>query len=419
VKQTCGLRYRFHPTPEQASLLVRTFGCERFVVNRMIDERSRRWREERKGMSYMDMSALLTEWKKLPEFAWLNEVSCVPLQQKLRHLESGYRRFFDYCRTKSGLKVGYPQFMRRHDRQSAEFTASAFTWDGRDIRIAKSKTPLDIVWTQVFWGDPSTVTITLEPDGTWWVSPKVEVETEVFEGGRDAIGLDVGLTHYVVDDLGNMVDAPKPLRKALSKLAREQRRHSRKVKGSRNKEKSRKKVAKVHAKVRRTRLDFMHKLSSMLVAENQVICIETLRIAGMLKNRRLAKAISDAAWGEFFRQLEYKAAWHGREVVRISQWEPSSKKCSGCGHRIKELDLKIRAWTCSSCGVAHDRDVNAAVNIRVAGLAILAERRNACGAGVRRGSRKADAQPAKSGAEWLRRKQEGPMGIRGDWKIAA
>lgn len=370
-------------------------------------------------MSYAEMSALLTEWKKQSEFAWLKEVSCVPLQQKLRHLEAGYQKFFKWCRTRTGLKTGYPRFMKRRERQSAEFTTSAFGWDGRTLTMAKSKDPLDLVWTQVFWGDPSTMTISLEPDGTWWVSLKVDVETEVFEGGRAAIGLDAGLNHYVVDDLGNKVEAPKPLKKALSKLAREQKRHARRAKGGKNRERSRKKVAKVHAKVRRIRLDFMHRLSSRLVAENQVICIETLRIAGMLRNRRLAKSISDAAWGEFFRQLEYKAAWHGREVVRISQWEPSSKKCSCCGHRLKELDLKVRIWTCPACSAVHDRDVNAAINIRVAGLAILAERRNACGAGVRRGGREADPQSAKTGAEWLRRKQEGPTGIRGDWKIAA
>jgi putative transposase len=409
----------FYPTIDQASLLVRTFGCERFVTNRMIEERSRRWRKDSKSMSYMEMSALLTQWKKDLQFAWLNEVSSVALQQQLRHLETAYKRFFDWYRTKSGPKVGYPKFMRRHDRQSADFTGSAFTWDGRDLRIAKSKTPLDIVWTQIFWGDPSTITISLEPDDTWWVSLKVGVETQPAEGGCDAIGIDMGLTSYVTDDVGNKVDAPKPLRKALSKLAREQKRHARKAKGGNNREKARRKVAKVHAKVRRIRLDFMHKLSSKLVAENQVICIETLRIAGMLRNRKLAKAISDAAWGEFVRQLEYKAAWYGREVVRVSQWEPSSKKCSSCGHRLKELDLKIRAWTCPSCGVAHDRDVNAAKNIRVAGLAILAERSNACGAGVRRGGRKADPQPAKSGAEWLRRKQESPIGIRSERMLAA
>jgi putative transposase len=419
VKQICGLRYRFHPTAEQADLLIRTFGCERWVVNRMIAERSRRWREERKGMSYADMSALLTEWKKDLEFVWLNEVSCVPLQQKLRHLEGAFKRFFKWCRARAGRKVGYPSFMKRRDRQSAEFTSSAFGWDGRVLTMAKSKQAMDVVWTQVFWGDPSTMTISLEPDGTWWVSLKVDVETSAAEGGRDAIGIDMGLTSYVMDDLGTRVDAPKALRKSLDCLARAQKSHARKAKGGKNREKSRRKVARIHARVRRVRLDFLHKLSSKLIAENQVICVETLRASAMVKDRKLALSISDAAWGEFVRQLEYKAAWYGREVVKISQWEPSSKKCSCCGHRLKELDLKIRAWTCPSCGAAHDRDVNAAINIRVAGLAILAERSKACGADVRRVVRKEDTQPAKNGTEWLRRKQEGRTGVRGEWKLAA
>lgn len=404
MSHLAGLRYRLHLTVAQELLLVRTFGCVRWVVNRMIEERQRRWREEKKRMSYKDMSALLTQWKAISEFAWLNEVSCVPLQQALRHLDKAFGRFFKWCKTREGRKVGYPNFLRKYDHQSAEFTTSAFGWDGRTLTMAKSKEPLELIWTQIFWGDPSTMTISREADGSWWVSLLTKHDDQILEGGRDAIGIDLGLMHYATDDQGNKVDAPKPLRKALSKLAREQRRHARKAKGGKNREKSRKKVARVHARVRRFRLDFLHKLSSKLIAENQVICVETLRVAGMLKNRRLAKSISNAAWGEFVRQLEYKAEWHGRTVVKISQWEPSSKKCSCCGHRLKDLDLKFRVWTCPNCTTAHDRDINAAINIRVAGLAILAERRNACGADVRRGGCKTIVRSVS--------KQEGPQGTR-------
>ena len=398
---------------------MRTFGCVRWVVNRMIAERSRRWREDGKSMSYGDMSKLLTEWKKDPQFAWLNDVSCVPLQQALRHLETAYSRFFKWCKTREGRKVGYPNFLSKRDDQSAEFTTSAFGWDGKTLTMAKSKEPLDLVWTQIFWGDPSTMTISREADGSWWVSLRVEVEPLGCEDGRDVIGIDLGLTHYATDDQGNKVEAPKLLKKALSRLAREQRRHARKQKGGKNREKGRKKVARIHAHVRRSRLDFLHKLSSKLIAENQVICVETLRASAMVKNQRLARSISDAAWGDFVRQLEYKAEWYGRTVVKISQWEPSSKKCSCCGHRLEELDLKVRAWTCPSCSAVHDRDINAAINIRVAGLAILAERQNACGASVRRDDHAVIMLPAKSGAQWLRQKQEGPTGIRNWRKLAA
>lgn len=427
MSHLAGLRYRPRLTTAQESLLVSTFGCIRWVVNRIIAECQRRWREEGKGVSYNDMSALLTEWKKIPEYAWLKEVSCVPLQQALRHLDQAYQRFFKWCRTREGHKVGYPKFLSKRDDQSAEFTSSAFGWDGRTLTMAKSKEPLDLVWTQIFWGDPSTMTIIREADGSYWVSLLTEHDDRVLSGGRDAVGIDLGLSHYAVDDRGNKVYAPKPLRKAQKRLAKEQRRHARKKKDGKNREKSRKKIARIHAHVRRARLDFLHKLSTQLIAENQVICVETLKVAGMLKNRRLAQAISDAAWGEFVRQLEYKAEWTGRTVVKIDQWEPSSKKCSCCGHRLKELDLKIRIWTCPACHAVHDRDINAAINIRVAGLAILAdraprelaERSNACGADVRRRDRKVSAQSAKSGAAWLRQKQEGPMGIRGRWKLAA
>ena len=404
MSHVAGLRYRLDLTPDQESLIVRTFGCVRWVVNRMIDERQRRWKDERKGMSYGDMSKLLTEWKKLPEFAWLNKVSCVPLQQALRHLDKAYQRFFKWNRTCQGCKVGYPRFLSKRDDQSIEFTSSSFGWDGRTLTMAKSKEPLDLTWTQVFWGDPSTLTISREADGSYWASLRVEVETATAEGGRDAIGVDLGLASYMTDDLGNKVENPRHLRKAQRRLAREQKRHSRKKKGGNNREKSRRKVARIHADVRRARLDFLHKLTTRLIAENQVICVETLKVAGMMRNRRLAKSISDAAWGEFVRQLQYKAKWYGRTVVRIDQWEPSSKMCSCCGHRLKELDLKVRAWTCPSCATAHDRDVNAAKNIRVAGLAILAERPNACGADVGRGSFTADLRSAV--------KQEDLQGIR-------
>ena len=370
-------------------------------------------------MSYKEMSSFLTEIKSMSEYAWLNEVSSVPLQQTLRHLDKAFRRFFDWCRTRKGRKIGFPRFARKIDRQSAEFTASAFGWDGRTLTMAKSKEPLDLVWTQIFWGDPSTMTISREPDGSWWVSLRVEIEIPAAEGGRDAIGLDLGLTHYATDDLGNEVDAPKPLRKALSKLAREQRRMARKRRGGKNREKQRRRVARVHARVRNVRRDFQHRLSTRLVAENQVICLETLNVSGMMRNRRLAKAIADAGWSEFVRQVEYKARWRGRKVIRLDRWEASSKTCSCCRYRLKELGLKVRVWTCPSCASVHDRDVNAAINIRAAGLAVLAERQNACGAGVSREVRKDHPPLAKSGAEWLRRKQEGPAGIRREFILAA
>jgi len=200
---------------------------------------------------------------------------------------------------------------------------------------------------------------------------------------------------------------------------REQRRMARKRKGGRNREKQRRRVARVHARVRNVRRDFQHRLSTRLVAENQVICLETLNVSGMVRNRRLSRAIADAGWSEFVRQVEYKARWRGRTVVRLDRWQASSKTCSRCGHRLKELDFGIRVWTCPSCASVHDRDVNAAINIRAAGLAVLAQEQNACGAGVRREVRKDPPPSAKSGAEWLRRKQEGPTGIRGERRLAA
>lgn len=395
---------------------MRTFGCIRWVVNRMIDERSRRWREDKKSMSYADMSALLTRWKKDPDFVWLKEVSAVPLQQSLRHLDQAYQRFF---KPSAGRKAGYPRFLSKRGRQSATFASTAFRWDGRTLLMAKSEEPLDLAWSQIFWGDPATMTISREPDGCWYVSLLVEIDGRLSVGGREAVGIDLGLTSFITDDLGNKTDAPKALRKALAALAKAQRRYARKKKGGKNREKARNKVARIHARVRRIRQDFLHKLSSTLIAENQVICVETLRVAGMIRNRTLALSISDASWSEFVRQLEYKARFYGRMVVKISPWEPSSKTCSSCGHKLDHLDLKVRVWTCDACSAVHDRDVNAAKNIRVAGLAILAGTPKACGADVRRSAHMSAPQTVKNGADGLRQMQEGPLGIRGPWKRAA
>jgi putative transposase len=366
-------RFRFYPTPDQADLLTRTFGCVRVVYNRARAMREAAWSERKEMCGFVATNAMLTALKKDPEFAWLNEVSSVPLQQGLRHLDTAYRNFF-FKRTR------YPKFRRKDGRQSAEFTRSGFTCrDGR-LRLAKMAEPLDVVWSRELPSEPSTVTVTREADGRWYVCCRVVVPAETLTGGSDAVGVDLGLADLATLSTGEKVANPRHLAKRQKRLGRLQRRLARKQKGSRNRAKARLELARAHAAVRHARQDHLHKLSTRLIRENQVICVETLGVKGMLKSRRFSKLIGDAGWFELVRQLTYKSAWYGRWLVRVDRFFPSTKTCSSCGSTGYVLPLSVREWECPGCGARHDRDVNAAINIRTAGLAGIA-----CGEDVRLG----------------------------------
>ena len=363
-------RYRFYPTPEQADLLARTFGCVRVVYNRARAVRETAWAERKERAGFKETNALLTGWKKLPELAWLNEVSSVPLQQALRHLDRAYRNFFQ-------RRTRYPGFRRKDGPQSAEFTKSAFNWKPGVLKLAKMAEPLNVVWSRPLPSPPSTVTVMREADGRWYVSCRVVATVEMPAPANDAVGIDLGLTHFATLSTGEKIDNPRHLDRQQKKVARLQRRLARKKKGSNNRRKARLKVARAMAKVRHSRTDFLHKLSTRLIRENQTVCLETLSVKGMLRAKRMSRSIADAGWGEFVRQLRYKAMWYGRQVVQIDRWFPSTKSCSVCGTTGHVLTLADREWTCADCGTAHDRDGNAALNILAAGLAVTA-----CGEGV-------------------------------------
>ena len=360
-------RFRFYPTTEQGEILARTFGCTRFIYNHMLRLRSDAWMNEHKSIGYHATSALLTQLKKEPDRLWLNEVSSVPLQQSLRHLQTAFNNFF-------AKRSQYPTFKSKWDKQSAEYTTSAFKWDGKALTLAKMAQPLAIVWSRTLPKAAKITTVTVSKDaaGRYFVSllcddvvtPKRKVSAQV--------GIDLGLTHFAILSTGEKVESPKVFRQYEGRLGILQRRAAKKQKGSTNRAKARLKVAKLHARIADTRANFLHQLSNRIVRENQVIAVESLAVCNMKKNRSLAKSISDAGWGEFLRQLEYKAAWHGRILVGIDRWYPSSKRCHDCGHTVQALPLKVREWTCPECGTVHDRDVNAARNILTAGLAGLA-----------------------------------------------
>lgn len=360
-------RFRCYPTPEQEQILACTFGCTRFVYNHMLRLRTDAWFDRQEKIGYHETSAALTALKKQPEFAWLNEVSSVPLQQALRHLQIAFANFF-------AKRARYPTFKSRHDRQAAEYTTSAFKWDGTVLRLAKMAEPLNIRWSRTIpkAAKLTTVTVSRDAAGRHFVSLLCDDVVQASPEAPGQIGIDLGLTHFAILSNGEKMAAPNVVRKNEAKLAKLQRRLSKKQKGSRNRAKARRKVARLHAHMADAQQDFLHKLSTRLIHENQVIAIETLAVSNMQKNRFLAKSIADASWSEFVRQLEYKAQWYGRRLIGIDRWYPSSKRCSDCGHTAAKMPLDVREWVCPRCGSLHDRDVNAARNILAAGLAVSA-----------------------------------------------
>ncbi|QFG21621.1 RNA-guided endonuclease TnpB family protein [Actinomadura sp. WMMB 499] len=367
-------KYRFYPTDGQAAELARTFGCVRLVYNKALEERTRAWRCERRSMSYGDTSAALTGWKQTAELAFLSQVSCVPLQQALRHLQAAFTAFFDN-------RAGYPRFKsRKKSRASAEYTRSAFTFRGGELRLAKVSGPLDIRWSRPLpeGAVPSTVTVSRDAAGRWFVSILCEDRITPLAPAETTVGVDAGVTSLVTLSTGEKVANPRHERRDRERLAKAQKNLARKAKDSANRDKARRKVARVHARIADQRRDFLHKLTTRLVHENQVVVIEDLNVRNMVQNRSLARAISDAAWRQLRAMLEYKCAWYGRELVVVDRWFPSTRTCSRCGTVHEKLPLEVREWECGGCGARHDRDVNAARNLVAAGPAV-----SACGAGVR------------------------------------
>ncbi len=380
-------KYRFYPTPEQALLLKRTNGlrhfqngCVRLVYNKALAARIEAWHERQESISYCQSSSMLTAWKKEEGLQFLSEVSSVPLQQGLRHLHRAFVNFWE-------KRAKYPQFKKKRNGGSAEFTRSAFRWKDGKLFLAKCDQPLDIVWSRPLPDgvELSTVTVSVDAVGRWFVSLRVEEDVATLPPCTEAVGLDAGIISIVTLSTGEKIANPKTFDKHYRRLRKAQKKLSRKEKASwlappseRNREKARRKVAKIHNRIKDTRLDHLHKVTTRLVRENQTIVIEDLSVRNMVKNRKLARAISDCGWGELVRQLEYKCRWYGRTLVKIDRYYPSSKRCSSCGYIAEKMPLSVREWECPECGTHHDRDWNAAKNILAAGHAVTV-----CGATVR------------------------------------
>jgi putative transposase len=373
---------RVYPDETQQQMLSRTFGCIRLVWNRTLAARYARWHNERAGTSYAQTDRALTEMKKDPNLAFLNEVSSVPLQQALRHQYQAFFAFF-------AGRARYPRFKSRRSRQSAHYTRSAFSMRGGELWLAKTHAPLRLVWSwpevDLTGLDPATVIVSREPDGRWYVTFTIDAPgPQPLPATGHAVGVDLGVKDFAVTSSGERIANPRHLERQARRLARYQRRLARCQRGSANRAKAAAKVARAHRKVRDARRDFLHRASTGLVRSADVIVIEDLNVSGMVRNRHLARAISDCGWGEFRRQVAYKCERTGRELIVIDRWYPSSKTCSACGFLLAELSLSTRRWTCPSCQSRHDRDINAAKNILAAGLAVArGSPGDACGADVR------------------------------------
>ncbi|MFI7673809.1 RNA-guided endonuclease InsQ/TnpB family protein [Actinophytocola sp. NPDC049390] len=378
-------RYRLEPTDVQRRMLARTFGCARVVFNDAIRCRDEAYRSGEVLSSTEVQRRVITAAKADSARAWLSEVASVALVQSVRDAHRAFSNFFGSMAGKRrGRKVGRPRFKSRKDaRQSIRLTRNGFRLrlNGR-LYIAKVG-DVRVRWSRDLPSAPTSVTIIREPDGHYYASFVVEVDPTPLPSVDREAGVDLGISRLmtVADTVGRRMDVANPghLQRKQRKLARLEREKHRRAKGSANREKARRKVAAQHGKVARARRDYHHKQALILVRENQAVHVEDLNIQGMVGNRRLARAISDAGWAQLVRLLEEKAKRFGRAVHKVSRWLPSSKTCSGCGHVMDAMSLKTRMWTCPECGALHDRDYNAAVNILAAGRA---ERRNACGASV-------------------------------------
>lgn len=359
--------FRIYPTEEQKIFFAKSFGCSRFVYNYFLNVRNQHYLNakegEKKSLNYYDNAKQLTQLKKQKEYEWLKDVNSQSLQFSLNSLEVSFQRFFK--------KISkFPKFKSKSSKQSFHIP-QGFSIENDKLFIPKMKEGIKVNFHREIEGKPLSITIKKTPTEKYFVSILVEKEIKELEKNNNNLGIDLGLKDFIIDSNGNRVDNPKFHRKNEKKLKYESRKLSNKKKGSNNRNKQRIIVAKVHEKISNKRKDFLHKVSSKLINENQVICLESLSVKNMVKNHKLAKSISDASWGTFTSMLQYKAKLYGRTISKIDRFYPSSKLCNCCGYINESLKLKNREWICESCNTTHDRDINAAKNILRQGLNLV------------------------------------------------
>jgi putative transposase len=387
--------YRIDPTSVQRQALAKAFGCARVVYNDALAERRRAYQAGEQISDTEIQRRVITQAKRTPERAWLTEVASVALVQACQDARRAHRNWFDSLTgRRKGRRVGRPRFRTKHGRQSIRLTRNGFALRGTRLYLAKVG-QVRVRWSRELPSAPSSVTVIREPDGRYYASFVVNREPSPLPPVSRTAGIDLGLVWFATiaasDGTIETIANPRHLRAAARRLTITQRRLSRKQKGSKNRTKARLRVAVAHRRVRDQRADHHHKLALRLIRENQAIAVEDLAVAGLARTR-LAKSIYDAGWRTFLRLLDAKAAQHGRQVVKVDRWVPTSQICSACRRRDGTKPLGVRVWVCPACGTVHDRDGNAARNILVA--AGLAETLTACGGHVRLGATLAVASEA-------------------------
>ncbi len=370
-------KFRIYPNESQKLQLLKTFGCCRFIYNYYLNKRIELYKNDKQTMNYNACSANLTNLKN--ELTWLKEVDKFALQNSLKDLDRAFQNFFREIK-KGNKEQGFPKFKSKHNhRQSYRTTCNHYINTKNNIEIIKDKIKLPklgwvkIAQSQDVRGRILNCTITKTCSEKYFISVCcTDVEIQKYKQTKNVVGLDLGIKEFVTTSDSEVVDNPKYLIKLENKLKREQRKLSKKQKGSKNRNKQRIKLNKIHEKIVNQHNDFLQKLSTRLIKENQIICIEDLCVKDMVKTHRLAKSISDASWRKFIRILQYKALWHDRIIQKVDKYYPSSQLCSICGYKNANIkDLNIRQWECPECHTQHDRDINAAINIRNEGLRLL------------------------------------------------